>query len=208
MPSCFRKFLENRVPCADDEETVHYTEESGPDSRPDTPRSKDKDIQMEIDDEGFPVMSDIDFSDLSPPTQAPTRPLTPQTQATQATFLNPRTRKTTVVHRRQGKAGSTSATKTKGSITKEEWSTISLIKAKATGPTKEANPRFEVTASDQAAGKRTHVATLHQRGHGPKFAEIGQTLKSKLDEAERDGTPMTKECAKKLLVKLLNAVAE
>ena len=199
LPSCFRKFLENRMPpCfADDEETVHYTEESEmADSCKSTPRSKVAD--MTIDAEGFPVMDEMEFSDPSPPKAPPPR--------TEGTFLNPKTRKVAVVDRRQGQPKATSATKAKASAkNKGEWSTICLIRPRASGPTKEANPRWELCALDQATGKRTHVATLHEKGHGPTFAEIGLKLKLRLEEAERDGKPMTKEDAKKLLASFLVA---
>ena len=197
LPSCFRRFLENRVPCpADDDETVHYTEES---EMADTPMStpRGKDVDMTIDEDGFPVMDAMEFS--SPPPKAPT-------PRTGDKFLNPKTRKVAVVDRRQVQPGATSATKVKASAkTKDKWSTISLIRPRASGPTKEANPRLELIAFDQANGKRTHVATLHEKGHGPTFAELGLKLKSRLEEAERDGNPMTKEDAKMLLASWLSA---
>ena len=157
-----------------------------------------KDVDMAIDAEGFPVMDEMEFSDPSPPKAPPPR--------TEGTFLNPKTRKVAVVDRRQGQPKATSATKAKASAkNKGEWSTICLIRPRASGPTKEANPRWELCALDQATGKRTHVATLHEKGHGPTFAEIGLKLKLRLEEAERDGKPMTKEDAKKLLASFLVA---
>ena len=218
LPSCFRRFLENRMPCkadedrmpcqADDEETVHYTEES---EMADTPRSRNVDmtidadgstprgrnVDMSIDADGFPVMDEMELSAPSPPPRGK--------------FLNPKTRKVAVVDRRQGQPGASAKASAKTKVTKasaktmDKWSTISLIRPRASGPTKEANPRLELMALDQATGKRTHVATLHEKGHGPAFAEIGLKLKSRLEEAERDGNPMTKEDAKKLLASWLSA---